>query len=511
MPIPLRSVLISDAVDESCAALLVSHGISVTQKVKMSKEELLQEIQKHDGLIVRSETKVTADLLDAAPNLRIVGRAGTGVDNIDLDATVRKGIYVLNTPGGNSISACEMTCALITSLARNVAQAAQSLKEGRWDRKLYSGNELFGKTLAVLGFGRIGREVAHRMQSYGMKIIAFDPMTSVESAKEVGVDLLSLDEIWPLADYITVHTPLIPETINLINASVLAKCKKGVRVINVARGGIVDENALLESIKSGHCGGAALDVFVQEPPKDPIQWELIKHPKVIPTPHLGASTAEAQQRVAVEIAEQFLALSGISTKYTVTGLVNSPMLSAALSEENAPWVELSKKLGQLAGKFLKKNKGAAVEIVTVGKELVSKKFIPTAVLVGVLTGQTKNGLNLVNAGILANENGVHHKIRHEDGDCKAVIIRVGQHQVKGSVRDNELLLLSIDNADFANGVALRDNVTLYHGNTAQDLTNIVTTLSSKGVNIHSLNANSNWFVVQTNQEAAIEINGIENF
>ncbi|KAK0078075.1 hypothetical protein PV326_009605, partial [Microctonus aethiopoides] len=286
MSINLRSVLISDPVDTLCADLLISHGVPVTTKYKLSKDELIQEIQKHDGLIVRSETKVTAEILGAASNLRVVGRAGTGVDNIDLQAATRKGIVVLNTPGGNSISACELTCALISALARNVSQAAQSMKEGRWDRKLFSGYELSGKTLAVLGFGRIGREVSHRMQSYGMKIICFDPMLSAEDTKKIGATKMSLNDIWPIADYITVHTPLIPQTRNLINATTLSSCKKGVKIINVARGGIVDEEALLQSLKSGHCGGAALDVFLEEPPKNPITLELIQHPKVIATPHL---------------------------------------------------------------------------------------------------------------------------------------------------------------------------------------------------------------------------------
>ncbi|XP_046423319.1 D-3-phosphoglycerate dehydrogenase [Neodiprion fabricii] len=512
MPIALRSVLISDAVDDACVALLTSHGVPVTKKYKMSKEELLQEIKHHDGLIVRSDTKVTAEVLAAASSLRVVGRAGTGVDNIDLQAATRKGIVVLNTPGGNSISACEMTCALITSLARNVAQAAQSLRAGRWDRKLYSGHELAGKTLAVLGLGRIGREVAIRMQSYGMRVIGFDPMTSTEAAKEFGVEKMELEQIWPLADYITVHTPLIPQTRNLINATTLAKSKKGVRVINVARGGIVDEEALLDSLKAGHCGGAALDVFVEEPPKNPATLELIQHPNVIGTPHLGASTTEAQQRVAVEIAEQFLAISGRSTAYSVTGIVNAPILTAALSDVNAAWINLSKKLGQLGGKFLKKGSGSiSIESQTIGSDMEKKKFVHTAVLVGILAGQTKNGLNLINAPILAKDIGVSIKESHADGE-NAVAVKVGQHQVKGTVRGaNEPLLISIDDAIFSNGVPLVDNLSLYRGSGPGDLASIVTALSAKGVQIQSLNSAGKWFAVQTNQEITVNVDGVENF
>ncbi|XP_051163164.1 hydroxypyruvate reductase-like [Leptopilina boulardi] len=512
MPVNIEKVLISDPVDESCAALLAAHGVSVTVKYKLSKDQLINELKNHEALIVRSETKVTADILGSVSNLRVIGRAGTGVDNIDLSAATRKGIVVLNTPGGNSISACELTCSFISALARNVVQASQSLKEGRWDRKLYSGFELSGKTLAVIGMGRIGREVAHRMQSFGMNIIAFDPMLPIQSAQQLNVTKLSLDEIWPIADYITVHTPLIPQTKNLINATTLGKCKKGVNIINVARGGIVDEEALLNSIKIGHCGGAALDVFIQEPPKNPITLELIQHPKVIATPHLGASTAEAQQRVAVEIAEQLLALSGKSTKYNVTGIVNAPILTAAMSEENVPWIELSKKLGQLIGKFLNKNPKAIVESQTVGAEMELKKFIHTAVLVGILTGQTKNGLNLVNAPTLAKEIGVQINESHMDSDTSAVIVKVDQYQIKGTIRDNESILLSINDCVFNNGIVLRDYVSLYKtSNGLQDLAAVVSAYSEKGISIHSLNTNENWLIVQTNVDTTIKVNDIESF
>ncbi|GAB1866985.1 D-3-phosphoglycerate dehydrogenase [Camponotus japonicus] len=511
MSVKLSSVLISDPVDKSCGALLTEYGIPVTTKHKLSKDELINELQNHDALIVRSETKVTADVFAACPNLRVVGRAGTGVDNIDLQAATRKGVIVLNTPGGNSISACELTCALISSLARNVAQAAQSLKEGRWDRKLYSGYELFGKTLAILGMGRIGREVAYRMQSFGMNIVAFDPILKPEVADELGVRLLDLEEIWPVADYITVHTPLIPQTKNLINATTLAKCKKGVYIVNVARGGIVDEEALLNSLKLDHCGGAALDVFVEEPPKNPVTLELIKHPKVVATPHLGASTAEAQLRVAEEIAQQFLGLSGKSTEYAVTGIVNAPVLSAAMTNENEPWIELSKKLGQLAGRFLKGKLDTIIHSQTVGSGMQDKQFIHTAVLVGILTGQTKNGLNLINAPTLAQDIGMRLQESHVEGDNKAVIVKVGEHIIKGTVRDNQLLLLALDDAVFANGIAFSDYICLYRANRVQDLANIVNVFSSKSINIHNLNANGSWVIIQTDREISVQVDEIESF
>ncbi|KAG5889648.1 hypothetical protein JTB14_028926 [Gonioctena quinquepunctata] len=323
----IRKVLVADAVDASCVDLLKKHSIIVDCKYKLPKEKLIAEIKDYDGLIVRSDTKVTADVIEAGKKLKVIGRAGAGVDNIDISAATAKNILVLNTPGGNAISACELTCSLITTLARNVVAGAASLKAGRWDRKLYSGHELYGKTLAILGLGRIGREVAIRMQAWGMRTIGYDPIVSAEDAKKFNVEALTLEEIWPQADYITVHTPLIPETRNLICESVLKKCKKGIRIVNVARGGIIKEIDLLNAIKSGQCGGAALDVFEQEPPTDPVTLELIQQEKIVATPHLGASTAEAQVRVAVEISEQFIALTGKSKEFTTTpGVVNRSVL-----------------------------------------------------------------------------------------------------------------------------------------------------------------------------------------
>jgi len=298
-------ILISDPLDSVCATILKKNGFEVDQ-LKLSKEELLATIKNYNGLIVRSETKVTAEVLKAATKLRIVGRAGTGTDNIDINVATEKNVLVMNTPGGNTLSAAEHTCILIASMARNVPAACAALKAGNWDRKTYSGNELYGKTLAIVGLGRIGKEVALRMQSYGMKTIGFDPIIPGEVTAEFGVESMPLEQIWPLADYITVHTPLIPQTKHLINDEVLKKCKKGVRVVNVARGGIIDEEAILRNLVTGQCGGAGLDVFEEEPPKRDFYKEFLGHPKVVCTPHLGASTSEAQVRVCEEIAEQFV-------------------------------------------------------------------------------------------------------------------------------------------------------------------------------------------------------------
>ncbi|ELU18038.1 hypothetical protein CAPTEDRAFT_154830 [Capitella teleta] len=323
MTLPLKKVLISDEIDQVCIDVLTKNGIEAVKNTKLSKEALLEEIKAYDGLIVRSATQVTAEVITAGSNLKVIGRAGTGVDNIDCKAAEAKGVLVRNTPTGNSISAAELTCTLLLSMSRNIANGTQTLREGRWERKNLMGNEVYGKTIGIIGLGRIGKEVATRMQAFGMKVrlcccvdskltgsllqtIGFDPVIPASVTAEFGVKSMSLEEMWPQVDYITVHTPLIPQTKNLINDDVFRKCKKGVRVINCARGGIIDEEALLRALDAGLCGGAALDVFCEEPPK---ASPLIKHPLVTSTPHLGASTVEAQTRVAEEIAQIFVDLS----------------------------------------------------------------------------------------------------------------------------------------------------------------------------------------------------------
>lgn len=323
----IERVLICDAVDNSAVKLLTANGIQVDSR-KLTEDELVKEVQNYDALVVRSDTKITERVLTAgAGKLKAVGRAGAGVDNINVEAATKNNVIVLNTPGGNSISACELTCILIGTLARPVCPAAESIKQGLWDRKKYGGTELYGKTLAILGLGRIGREVGIRLKAWGMRVIGFDPITTEAEAKAAGIEKMELDQIWPLADYITVHTPLIPQTRNLVSAETLAKCKKGVKVINVARGGIIDERALYDALESGQCGGAALDVYTEEPPKSEFLFTLLKHPKVVATPHLGASTKEAQVRVAVEVAEQFIALTGKSPSFTeYSGVINRDVL-----------------------------------------------------------------------------------------------------------------------------------------------------------------------------------------
>ncbi|XP_049944527.1 D-3-phosphoglycerate dehydrogenase [Schistocerca serialis cubense] len=472
MPVNIASVLVADAVHESCDQILREYGISVTRRLRMTPEELLEEVKRHDALVVRSESKVTAEVVaaGAAASLRAVARAGTGVDNIDVDAATRRGVIVLNTPGGNSVSACELTCSLITVLARNVPAACQSLKEGRWERSKLAGSELSGKTLAVLGLGRIGREVAARMRAFGMTTIGFDPLVSAEAAQQFGVEKLELEEIWPRADYITVHTPLIPQTRNLINDEVLSKCKRGVRIVNVARGGIIDEKALLVALNDGRCGGAALDVLTEEPPRSDWLLELVRHPQVVATPHLGASTAEAQRRVAREAAEQLVALSATvpaaqRARFQLTGVVNAPALSASLDEGNQPWLQLAKELGSLAARLVQGSlPGTAINVTASGPGSERLTFVATAAVTGLLSGRTPNGLNLVNAPALARDMGVtvtsEKASAGSQGDDTTVTVKIQQasgevHAVTGTVRaDNRPLLLSVDGCVFDGGIAL---------------------------------------------------------
>ncbi|XP_041367375.1 D-3-phosphoglycerate dehydrogenase-like [Gigantopelta aegis] len=416
MVLSLKKVLISDDIDPKCIEILQNNGIEVVKKTNLTKEQLISEIPIYDGLIVRSATKVTADVINAAANLKIIGRAGTGVDNIDCVAATRNGIIVMNTPGGNTLSAAEHTCTLIVSLSRQLGLAAQSMKAGKWDRKQFMGNELYGKTLAIIGLGRIGKEVAIRMQSFGMKTIGFDPIIGGDVSATFNTEWLTLDEIWKQADYITVHTPLIPQTKHLINDAVFAACKKGVRVVNCARGGIIDEAALLRALESGQCRGAGLDVFTEEPPTD---YTLVKHPLVIATPHLGASTVEAQSRVAEEIAQQFV---DVTQGRSLFGAINASALAKTLSPNIQPWVKLAQTLGSLTAVLAGKgsNSERKIQITSTGSILKDgKSYLSAAVLAGFMRkcadlAYTSSTLNLVNAPLLAQEAKIQVDVTHKD-------------------------------------------------------------------------------------------------
>ncbi|GHT42894.1 hypothetical protein AGMMS49921_09320 [Endomicrobiia bacterium] len=305
---------------EGLGALLLNKEFKVEIHNKPSQEEFKELIKYYDGLLIRSEVKVTADIIEAAQNLKFIGRAGTGVDNVDKDAATKKNIIVANVPGGNTISAAEHTIGLMLFLARQIPEAYKSLKNKKWDRKNFVGTELFGKTLGLIGLGRIGTEVAKRMNSFGMKVIAYDPFASPESAKNNGIELKSLDDVFSQADYISIHSPLNDTTRGMINVDAIKKMKDGVKIINCARGPIINEKDLSDAIKSKKVGGAAVDVFAKEPPED---WTLIETDNVVVTPHLAASTQEAQVRIAEEIGE---VLVDFFTKGLIRNAVNVPKL-----------------------------------------------------------------------------------------------------------------------------------------------------------------------------------------
>ena len=393
-------ILVSDQLEQACIDILVHEGFEVDNKPGLPPDELKNVIGTYAGLVVRSATKVTAEVLARATNLKIIGRAGTGVDNIDVAAATRKGILVMNTPGGNTISAAEHTVSMLLSLARNIPHAHRSLAGGKWDRKKFTGIEVFEKTLGVVGLGKIGREVASRCQAFGMKVIGYDPILSAEMAAKQNIELVSLDELYRRADIITLHTPLTAETKRLLNDDTLAKCKKGVRIVNCARGGIVDEQALLRALQSGQVAGAALDVFEEEPPTN---LPLLQHDHVVVTPHLGASTEEAQEKVAVQIAHQ---IADALKQRGYTGLVNGAALQLTMNTELRPFVALAEKLGSMAAQ-LAFGKFRSLTISASGDLLVSSmELMKAGVLKGLLSHVLPEPVNFVNAPFYASEMGL---------------------------------------------------------------------------------------------------------
>jgi len=393
-------ILVSDPLSKAGIDILNKEKFTVDEKSKLSPQELKKIIKDYDALIIRSGTKVTAEIINASKKLKVIGRAGVGLDNVDCEAASKKGIIVMNTPGGNTISAAEHTMSLILSLSRNIPQANASIKRGEWDRKKFMGVELYEKTLGTVGLGRIGTEVAKRALSFGMKVIAYDPFLSIERAKQLDIDLVSLKELFASSDYITVHTPLTDETRHIISDKQIKQMKKGVRIINVARGGIVDEAALLKGIESGKIGGVALDVYETKPPANN---PLLKYDNVIGTPHLGASTQEAQVNVAVDIAKQIAdTLLGRGVK----NAVNIPYIDPELQKTLQPYINLSEKMGVLQAQ-LAECRIKEVNIVYSG-EITNYDLTPITVafIKGLLTPAVGEMVNYINASVIASERGI---------------------------------------------------------------------------------------------------------
>jgi D-3-phosphoglycerate dehydrogenase len=411
-------VLISDALSPAAVQIFKDRGIEVDFQPNLGKdkEKLAEVIDGFDGLAVRSATKVTAKILDRAKKLKVVGRAGIGVDNVDIPAATAKGIIVMNTPFGNSITTAEHAITLMLSLARQIPQADASTQAGKWEKNRFMGVEITGKTLGIIGCGNIGAIVADRALGLRMKVVAYDPFLSPERAADLGVEKVDLDELLRRADFITLHAPLTEKTKNILDAKALARTKKGVRIINCARGGLVDEAALRAALDSGHVAGAAFDVFTTEPASEN---PLFGHPNVICTPHLGAATNEAQENVALQVAEQ---MSDYLLRGAISNAVNFPSITAEEAPRLKPFIALAEKLGSFAGQLTETGikevhltyEGAVAQMKT--------KALTSAALAGLFRPMLQD-INVVSAPVIAKERGiaVEETTREAESDYESLI------------------------------------------------------------------------------------------
>jgi D-3-phosphoglycerate dehydrogenase / 2-oxoglutarate reductase len=394
-------VLVKEKIGDSGVELLREH-FDVDLGVDWSDEQFLERIADYDGIVIRSATKMTADLIEKATRLKAIGRAGVGVDNVDVPTATKRGIVVANAPESNVVTAAEHTMALLLALARNVPQAYASLIAGRWERSKFSGVELYEKTLGILGFGRIGQLVAQRARGFGMRVVAFDPFVSAERYRDLGVEKAeSPEDIYAQADFITIHLPKTPETEGFLNAEAFTKMRDGARVLNVARGGLIDEAALKDALDSGKLAGAALDVFPSEPMTE---HPLFGYTNVVVTPHLGASTAEATDRAGYQSAEQVVAAL---TGGVVSTAVNIPAIGAEDMETLGPFLPLATQLGRLAMKLAEGSSVERIEAAFMGRIAdFDTRLLGLAVIVGALEGRTEEQVNLVNAPTMAQQRGI---------------------------------------------------------------------------------------------------------
>lgn len=440
-------VLVSDSLSEKGVEILKNSGLSVDVNTKLTKEDLLKVIGDYDGLVVRSATKVTAEVLNAAKNLKVVGRAGAGLDNIDLPASTKKGVVVMNTPGGNTITTAEHAISMLLAMLRMIPQATASLKNGKWEKSKFTGTEFYNKTLGIVGMGRVGSHVAKLGQGLMMNVLAFDPYLSPENAQKMGVELVTLQDIYRRSDFITIHSPLTPETRNLINADAINQMKDGVMIVNCARGGIVDEDALYEGLKSKKIGAAAFDVFVKEP-ADP-NHPLLTLDNFISTPHLGASTTEAQENVALAIAEQMV---DYLTKGVIRNAANFPSVSPDVLPRLQPYITLSEKLGAFQASICE---GGIDKISIEYRGKVAELNIAPltiAAVKGLLTPILEDTVNFVNATSIAQERGItiEESINKDAGDYISLITmtvstNTGTNSAKGALfsrRDPRIIELN---------------------------------------------------------------------
>jgi D-3-phosphoglycerate dehydrogenase len=393
-------ILVLEGITERGAEILRAEGWTVDMEKALPPAELVKLVPAYDGILIRSGSQMNAEVIDAAKRLKVIGRAGVGVDNVDLSAATRRGVLVMNSPGGNTISTAELAVGLMLGIARNLAPADAAMKAEKWDRKSFAGTELFGKRLGVIGFGRIGREVATRCRAFGMEVQAFDPFVSAALAEQLHVKLRALDELLQTSDYLTLHTTLTKETRHLVGKDALSKVKNGVRLVNAARGDLIDDEALLSALDSGRVAAAALDVHALEPPKD---WRLSKHPRVLALPHLGASTKEAQERVGTDIAQQ---VRDYLKGGVIQQAVNFYSLAGDLYDKVRPAMDLAERLGL----FLAQACRGSLERIELGvygdlREIDLKPILSAAVT-GVLRPHLAEGVTLVNALEIAKGRGV---------------------------------------------------------------------------------------------------------
>ncbi len=393
----MLKVLVGDNIAQDGIDILTEAGIEVTKKIGLNEEELIKEIKGYDGIIIRSGTKVKASIVEASDKLKVIGRAGVGLDNVDVDAATKKGIIVMNTPLGNTISTAEHTMAVILALARNIPQANLSMKENKWERKKFMGKELYGKVIGVVGLGRIGREVAKRSIEFGMKVLTFDPYISEEIASKIEVELVEYDELLKRSDYITFHIPLSDNTYHMLSDKELKVVKNTSYIVNCSRGGVVDEEALYRALSDKSIAGAALDVYENEPPDNS---PLLNLDNIVLTPHLGASTEEAQLNVAVEVAEQ---VRDALVNNIVRNAVNMPSIEPETAEILKPYFNLSEKLGSLLGQLVEGNV-KKIEIKYSG-DILKHDITPlsSAVLKGFFSPILAESVNYVNALVIAKE------------------------------------------------------------------------------------------------------------
>lgn len=428
-------VLVSDDLSPEAIRILQEAGLEVDVKVGLAPDALEAIIGGYDALAVRSATKVTARLLERATRLRVVGRAGVGVDNVDLDAATRRGVVVMNTPGGSSVTVAELALGMILSLYRHVPAATASVKSGKWEKKRFQGREIAGKTLGVVGIGNIGSVLVDRARAMRMRVVAYDPFITPEAAAKLGAALVDLETLWREADVISLHVPLTDKTRHLVDAKTIAKMKRGAILVNCARGGIVDERAVADALASGHLGGAALDVFEKEPPA--ADHPLFAQPGFVCTPHIGASTEEAQSAVAIALAEQVVAYlrDGV-----VQNAVNVPGLPKEILDRLAPYLPLAEKLGSLAAQLAPQ--GPSEIVVEVAGELADAPTRPLAAkaLVGLLRHFLDTPVNDVNAPAIAKERGIQVReasspAPHDWASLVTVTVRgaAGETSVAGTV------------------------------------------------------------------------------